>query len=85
MIRRWMSWFMSFQAKGGEAMAKCSSCDDTGYVCENHPNRPWKPMSIHPKACDCGAGMPCPDCTTPVPQDGTHSITDNFVPRAAKH
>ena len=58
---------------------KCPACNNTGHVCENHPDRQW------PDKCDCGAGMPCPLCTTPVPQDGTHSIFDNFIPRAAKH
>lgn len=31
----------------------CEHCED-GWVCENHPDRPW------PSVCDCGAGMPCP-------------------------
>ena len=38
------------------AMATCPLCDDFGWVCENHPNRPWE--GHH--ACTCGgAGMPC--------------------------
>jgi hypothetical protein len=66
-------------------MAYCQSCDNTGHVCENHPRRPWAAVSGRDDACDCGAGMPCPKCTTPVPQDGTHRITENFIPRAEKH
>ncbi len=32
-----------------------------GWVCENHPDRPWQ----GPRACPCGAaGAPCPDCNT---------------------
>lgn len=32
----------------------CAGCED-GWVCENHPDRPW------PSGCKCGgAGMPCP-------------------------
>jgi hypothetical protein len=31
---------------------KCEQCDH-GWVCENHPDKPW------PSVCDCGAGMPC--------------------------
>lgn len=65
-------------------MAMCDVCQDTGHVCENHPLRPWAGISDASFACDCGAGMPCPYCTTPVPQDGTRSITDNFIPRARK-
>lgn len=60
-------------------MSVCIACLDTGHVCENHSNRQW------PDVCDCGAGMPCLLCTTSVPQDGTHSILDNFIPRARKH
>jgi hypothetical protein len=66
-------------------MAKCDTCDDTGHVCENHLSLPWAGVSGAPNACECGAGMPCPACTTPVPEDGTHSITECFIPRAAKH
>jgi hypothetical protein len=37
----------------------CLRCEDCGWVCENHPDRPWE--GSH--ACPCGgAGMPCPDC-----------------------
>jgi hypothetical protein len=27
-----------------------------------------------------GAGMPCPACCSPVPEDGTRSIAEAFVP-----
>jgi hypothetical protein len=38
---------------------RCALCEDTGWVCENHPDTPWD--GEH--ACDCGgAGMPCPKC-----------------------
>jgi hypothetical protein len=34
---------------------KCILCADVGWVCENHPLRPWD----RPHGCDCGgAGMP---------------------------
>jgi hypothetical protein len=37
----------------------CIWCDDVGWVCENHPERPWE----GPYACDCGgAGNACPAC-----------------------
>jgi hypothetical protein len=40
-------------------MIKCILCADTGWVCENHPRRPWE--GSH--GCNCGgAGMPCPAC-----------------------
>src|ERR1700722_4428055 len=39
---------------------KCSACEDCGWVCENHPEKPWE--GEH--ACRCGgAGMPCPTAT----------------------
>lgn len=64
---------------------QCTRCDDTGMVCEDH-KLPMTCESNAPNACDdCGVGMPCPDCTTPVPQFQGHSITDNFIPRARKH
>ena len=38
---------------------KCSLCEDCGWVCETHPDRPWE--GEH--ACTCGAaGAPCPRC-----------------------
>ena len=38
---------------------KCSLCEDCGWVCESHPNKPWE--GEH--ACTCGAaGAPCPRC-----------------------
>ena len=38
---------------------KCSLCEDCGWVCENHPEKPWE--GEH--ACTCGgAGAPCPEC-----------------------
>ena len=38
---------------------KCPLCEDCGWVCENHPDRPWEGKD----ACTCGgAGMPCPWC-----------------------
>jgi hypothetical protein len=44
---------------GLDAEMKCSPCEDCGWVCENHPVRPWEGQH----ACRCGgAGMPCPSC-----------------------
>jgi hypothetical protein len=38
---------------------KCELCDGCGWVCENHPSRPWE----GDRACTCGgAGSPCPWC-----------------------
>ncbi len=41
--------------------AKCRACDDSGWVCETHTDRPWE-ISDHPEACGCGPGAPCPCC-----------------------
>lgn len=35
----------------------CKTCSDEGWVCENHPDKPWRT-----DGCECGAGMPCADC-----------------------
>jgi hypothetical protein len=40
----------------------CKVCDNSGWVCENHPDRPWAGFSEREDACDCGAGAPCPIC-----------------------
>ena len=38
---------------------KCVLGDGCGWVCENHPDKPWE--GEH--ACPCGgAGMPCRNC-----------------------
>ena len=51
-----------------KARATCR-CADTGWVCENHPDRPWAQPGEYPNACDCCAGAPCPDCNS-LHQDG---------------
>lgn len=64
---------------------ECHSCLDTGYVCEDHPDRPWEGVTgPNPAACGCGWGMPCPACCEPAPADGTGNIGDAFVPRARR-
>ena len=36
---------------------------DTGWVCEEHPGRPWRGASTRADASDCcGVGMPCAQC-----------------------
>jgi hypothetical protein len=33
----------------------CPICRGIGWVCENHPDKPW----AEDIGCRCGAGMPC--------------------------
>lgn len=40
----------------------CSNCDDTGWVCENHTDQPWRGCSDRDDACECGAGSACDVC-----------------------
>lgn len=40
----------------------CINCDDTGWVCENHGDKPWGGESGRTDNCDCGAGAPCEVC-----------------------
>ncbi len=40
-------------------MPDCARCQDVGWVCEEHPDRPWSKTE---GGCQCGARMPCPDC-----------------------
>jgi len=39
----------------------CQHCQDMGWMCETHPDRPWGgPI---PPCCGCpGPGMPCKHC-----------------------
>jgi hypothetical protein len=57
---------------------KCALCLGLGWVCENHPDRPWDDE----RGCTCGAGMPCkcnmagepgvdvPDISQVISEDG---------------
>jgi hypothetical protein len=57
---------------GFDAEMKCALCEDCGWVCESHPDRPWE--GEH--ACTCGAaGAPCPQC---------NAIDDDMAPRMPK-
>jgi hypothetical protein len=51
-----------------KARATCR-CAGIGWVCENHPDRPWAKPGEYSQACDCGAGAPCPACNS-LHQDG---------------
>lgn len=42
-----------------DSIPVCGICQDEEWVCENHPNEAW------PSLCQCGAGMPCPNCNSP--------------------
>jgi hypothetical protein len=54
--------------------AKCTLCEDSGWVCEEHPGRPWE----GPNACPCGApGAPCPWCNMPA-EGETPRMPDGF-------
>jgi hypothetical protein len=54
---------------------KCARCHDTGWVCENHDDRPW---GDGPGACDCGAGMPSPSCNV-ASADNRPGLPPGFV------
>ena len=48
----------------------CTVCDNTGWVCENHADRPFEMFSRREDACDCGgAGMPCLACNAGEPPE----------------
>ena len=38
---------------------RCEQCDDTGWVCEGHKDRPWDGVSTRNDACGCGSGIAC--------------------------
>lgn len=56
-------------------MYKCLNCLDSGYVCENHPHKPWAGYSEEESACDCGAGMYCANCN----KDGTAFVEGHKI------
>jgi hypothetical protein len=41
--------------------AKCQRCDGEGWVCESHPDKPWREGHDF-RGCVCDAGVPCKDC-----------------------
>lgn len=61
-------------------MDVCEHCQDTGYVCENHPEHAWAGVTGAEECCG-GAGMPCTLCCDPIPMDGTVTIGVAFTPR----
>ena len=59
---------------------RCLHCLDEGYVCEEHPDYPWGTKVEGHDGTGHGAGMPCLLCCSPIPEDGTCSITLAFTP-----
>ena len=48
---------------------RCERCDDTGWTCEAHDDRPWD-SGLSEHACRCGApAIPCPSCNQSDPPD----------------
>jgi len=51
----------------------CDTCDGTGWVCEDHRDRPWTGLF----ACGCGgAGAPCTVCNELEPPRVTGVIEE---------
>jgi hypothetical protein len=63
----------------------CKLCDDTGWVCEDHGDRPLKGDSARSDACDCGVGMPCPRCNAGEPPRPPRGMTVALDGRARRH
>jgi hypothetical protein len=48
--------------------------------CPHCLDDPWG-VTVEGHSGECGgAGMPCVACCSPIPEDGTRSITEAFVP-----
>lgn len=55
----------------------CSNCDDTGWVCEAHPDKPWDGS---PRKCGCGQpGAPCRKCNV-ANEDNPPRLPPDFEP-----
>jgi hypothetical protein len=46
----------------------CAICRGIGWVCENHPDKPYDELG-----CACGEGIPC-DCNDSTPPDTSQVI-----------
>ena len=73
-------------------MPKCETCDDGGWVCENHRDKAWQggdakccaenPPNDDPRWAEwgCGAGAPCPDCKEGLALGGFDAISASVDP-----
>jgi hypothetical protein len=59
---------------------KCPTCAGTGWVCENHADKPWTKGG-----CECGAGMPYPRWSTSDPPDFSGVMTTVFDKDGSRH
>jgi hypothetical protein len=60
---------------------KCSNCDDCLWVCEAHPDRPFR-GALSPRACKCGAhGRRCLVCAVPRLNDDDRSALRGIAPK----
>lgn len=51
----------------------CPLCNDTGWVCDKHLDRPWNGN----RACNCGAsGAPCHACNYPTPGQSPRAVRE---------
>jgi hypothetical protein len=63
----------------------CKLCDDTGWVCEEHPGRPLASASKRADACDCcGIGRPCARCNPSGEIQGPHNVSAQLMVVANK-
>src|SRR5450631_3266898 len=70
-----------FQIKAASPM-KCFVCEDCGWVCESHPERPWE--GEH--ACTCGgAGMPWPELQPLQMSRGPTKASSAPISASTKH
>ncbi len=54
---------------------KCSVCEDCGWVCEDHPDRPFQ--GEHARDCG-GAGAPCPRCNASDDEPRAEGLRTEF-------
>jgi hypothetical protein len=64
----------------------CTVCDNTGWVCESHPTRPYAMFSERADVCHCGgAGMPCLACNDGDPPELPPDFTVTIDDKGSRH
>jgi hypothetical protein len=65
--------------------APCPACGGTYWVCENHPDKPWRKAAPGVEGCECGAGRPCEVCNAEGPPELPPGFTVDIDGKGPRH